>query len=198
MGLGGFFGDLAQLVAGQLTQFSFAIWAAVTLLLLLVAPLLAVVARRVIDPVAVVVGLQPRRIGVWLPGTVIGGPLVIGLFAVSVVGVPIAVLLLFAAALVAGIGYLAVAIVLGDRVARMAGRPVEPWLAMVLGVLLLRALRLVPILGGPVHAIVLLIGLAAGTAVCADLAWSWHRRRLPDEVQFAGEDLIEWDAADPD
>jgi hypothetical protein len=151
------------------------------------------VAGPLIEPVAVEIALRPRRVAKWLGWSVLGWIALVMLFVVTIVGSPIAVLVLFAALLVGGVGYLAAGLIVGDRVARgLLNAELPSWQAVLIGIALFRLVRLVPYAGGVVHGLVVWVGFAAASALAWDKARSWHARRLPDKVQFRDENIIEW------
>lgn len=187
--------DMALFAVGRLYEFSLLSWLGMTVLLALIGPVMAAVAQPVLDPVAVVVALRPGRAVAWmLLSTVLLPTVLLGL-VLTWVGVPLAVIVLFGAAMLGGVGYLAVALIWGDRLVRAVGASAAPWASMLVGVVALRLLRLIPFVGAGIHSLVVWIGFGAAVAVSWDVARSWHRRRLPDNVQFANEDLIEWHVA---
>lgn len=189
-------GSIAELfvdfgrVALGLTPFSFLVWGYVTALLLVVGPAFAQVAPKVVDPPARMMATEPVRVVAWMPlsiGVIVG--LTVALFITI-----IAPLLMPLAAVLLGLsGYLALARLVGEAGGRWLGIAApSPWLATAGGIVAMRVVRLIPFAGGPLHALLAWIGLAAATAMAVQAGWSWHRRRLPDVVQFRGETLIEW------
>lgn len=177
-------------------DFSVAIWLGMTFMLLLLGCTLAAVAPRLLDPVAVEVALRPERVLMWIPISVLGLAVVLTLFAASIIGIPVAALLGVAAPFVGIIGYLAAALILGDRIGHAYGRELAPWIAVAVGVVAFRLVRALPFVGAPLHSVIGLFGFAAVSAVAWDLARSWHARRMPDVEQFQGEQLIEWNPQD--
>lgn len=191
--MGSLFLTLLQFAAGTLWGFSFSVWAGVTAVLLLAGTMLAAAVPQVLDPIAVEVALRPRRVALWAPITLVVLPAATVALVLTIIGAPLAILLLFGALVGGALGYLGAGLILGDRVLTRAGYVAPPWLACIVGVLLLRLVRLVPVIGGALHLIVALFALAAAAVIARDLAWSWHLRRLPDDVQFRDEGIIEWD-----
>lgn len=172
-------------------------WVAVTVALALVGIALATLGGTLGQPVAVIVARKPRRVVLWMVVVAIVVPLALLLLVVTIIGATLAVVALFALALVGVVGYLAAAMLVGDRLARAAGVLLTPWAAVLAGVLVFRLLRLVPFAGAPLHSAIVWFGLAAAGAALWDAALSWHQRRLPDEVQFDNSTLIEWDEYGP-
>ena len=184
--------ELGEFALGLSGDLSLTVWLLITLVVVLTGTILSVVARPVIDPVAVIVALEPGAAAVWMFVSAAAVPLLTMLLVYSLVGIPLAVLGVLAVALGAGLGYLAVAIVLGDRLTRAVGRPLHPAAAMLVGIALLRLVRLVPFVGAPIHSLAAWFGFGAVSLLSWRLLVSFHRRRMPDNEQFAGEQLIEW------
>lgn len=200
-GMGPLVGDVLRVALGIDTPFSWALWAFVTVVVLVVGVTMGVATPGVIDPVAVQAGSRPNRVLLWMPLSVLAFLGLVLFLAVTIVGIPFAGMLVPVFLVTAGLGYIALARLLGDRLVRRlgSGGDVHPAVAMLVGLLLLRALRLVPFIGAAAHSLVGWYGLAATTVVAWDVAWSWHRRRMPDAEQFAGETLVEWyPDGDPD
>ena len=181
--------DVGRIALGM-TAFSFVAWAYVTVLLLIVGPVFVQVAPKVVDPPARLIATDPVRVVIWMPLSVLGVIALTGLLLITILGgllMPIAAILLGLA------GYLAVARLLGELAGRWFGaREVAPWLAALIGIIVLRIVRLVPFIGAPAHSLIAWVGLAAATCAFVRAAWAWHRRRLPDAKQFRGETLVEW------
>jgi hypothetical protein len=172
-------------VALGLTDFSWLLWAYVTVLLLLVGPVFAHVAPRVVDPPARMLATDPVRVVIWMPLSVLGAFVLTILLVITIFG---AMLMPILALLAGMVGYLALAQLLGTRIVATA----PAWLATALGIVVLRAVRLVPFVGAAAHSLLVWIGFAAASCLAVRMAWSWHRRRMPDVVQFRGETLVEW------
>ena len=136
----------------------FLAWVALTASLLALGLLFVLLAPRAADAVAVAwrTGMGPS-IG-WGLILAIGLPIFGVLIAITVIGIPLAVMLLFALGLLYGLGYVAGTIVLGRLVIKP---PSSMLLAFLLGLLVLRLIALVPILGGLVGAIVTVIGFGS-------------------------------------
>ena len=181
-----------QMGAGALglTQFSWLLWAYVSVLLLIVGPVFVQVAPQVVDPPARLIATDPVRVVIWMPLSVL--LLFFGTIAL-VITIFGAMLMPIVAVLVGMAGYLAIGRLLGERIgSRLGMASVPPWLAAVLGIAVLRVVRLVPIIGAAAHSLIAWIGFAAATYVSVHLARQWYRRRMPDERQFRGETLVEW------
>jgi hypothetical protein len=109
---------------------------------------------------------------------VIGLPILALLLAITIIGIPVAIVLLLFIPVIAFLGYLVVATLLGLTLAEMVGRPVEmdrPYIAALGGVLVLRLLELIPVLGGLVAFLASLIG----TGALAYALWQAWRSRAP-------------------
>lgn len=177
-------------IALGLTTFSWLLWAYVSVLLLIVGPVFVQVAPRVVDPPARLVATDPVRVVLWMPLSVL--LLFFGTIAL-VITIFGAMLMPIIAILVGMAGYLAIGRLIGERFGATLGiRDVAPWLAAVLGIALLRLVRLTPIIGAAAHSFIAWIGFAAATCISVRMARQWYRRRLPDARQFRGETLVEW------
>lgn len=183
------FVDMGRIALG-LTPFSWLLWGYVSVLLLLVGPVFAQVAPKVVDPPARLIATDPVRVTLWMPLSLLGLFLLTIALMITIFG---ALLMPIVAILVAMAGYLALGRLLGEQLGRLLGiAEVAPWLATALGIVALRLLRAVPVVGAAAHSLVVWVGFAAASCVAVRAAWSWHRRRLPDRVQFRGETLVEW------
>ena len=177
-------------IALGLTPFSWLLWAYVSVLLLAVGPVFTQVAPKVVDPPARLIATDPVRVTIWMPLSVL--LLFFGTIAL-VITIFGAMLMPIVAILVGLAGYLAIARLVGERLGAWLGlAQVPPWLASLLGILVLRALRLVPFVGAAAHSLVAWIGFAAASVVAWQMARQWYRRRMPDARQFRGELLVEW------
>lgn len=183
------FVDVGRIALG-LTPFSFLLWAYVTVLLLVVGPAFAQVAPKVVDPPARLIATDPVRVALWMPLSILASIAVTTALLITVFG---AMLVPIAAALLGMAGYLALARLIGEALGRRMGRvETEAWLAAAIGIAVLRLVRLTPAIGAAAHSLLVWIGFAAATCIAVRSARSWHRRRMPDVVQFRGETLIEW------
>lgn len=161
-----------------------------TVLLLITGPVFVQVAPKVVDPPARLVATDPVRVVLWMPLSVIALVAVTVAVFITIIG---AMLMPIIAILVGLAGYLALARLLGERVwVWVTGAAAAPWVAAVVGIIGLRLVRLVPFIGALAHSLIVWIGFAAASAVTVRAAWAWHRRRMPDIVQFRGETLVEW------
>ncbi len=177
-------------VALGLTPFSWVLWAYVTVLLLVLGPVFVQVAPKVVDPPARLIATDPVRVTIWMPLSVL--LLFFGTIALvlTIFGAMLMPIVAFGVGMA---GYLAISRLIGERLGGgLVSGDVPPWLAAFLGIAVLRAVRAVPFVGAPAHSLVAWIGFAAATYVAVHAAYRWHRRRMPDRVQFRGETLVEW------
>ncbi len=184
--------DVVSFATGTATGFSFSVWLFITLLVGGVGSVVLIALPRMFEPIAIELALRPGRILAWLPISIIGVPLLLALLMATIVGAPFSVVAAFAIAIGTVIGYVSLAYVTGDRMARAAGRELPPYAAFILGLACLRIVRLIPFVGGTLHSILVWIAMAGACAVGWDMIYSWHKRRLPDDVQFRNEQLTEW------
>lgn len=183
------FVDVAQVALG-LTPFSMVAWTYVTVLLLATGPAFAHVAPRVIDPPARMLAVDPVRIVRWMPLSVLTMFAATLALFITVIGALLVPMLAIALVLV---GFLAVSRLVGELLlVRLGVAAPGAALASAVGIVALRVVRLVPYLGAPVQSLIGWAGFAAAAACAVRGAWSWHKRRLPDVVQFRGETLVEW------
>lgn len=181
--------DVGEVALG-LTPFSWLLWGYVTVLLLVVGPVFTHVAPQVVDPPARLLATDPVRVVLWMPLSIIGTLACTFLLIITVFG---AMLLPIAALLVAMAGYLSLARLLGEVLARRLGVAAPPaFAASALGIVAMRLVSAVPVVGTALHSLLAWIGFAAASCISVRAAVQWYRRRLPDEVQFRGETLVEW------
>lgn len=183
--------QVAELLFG-LQPFHFGLWLLVTGGMLVTGIGLALLARNMIDPIAVEIALRPGRVLIWIPLGSILLPLVLAAFVVTVVGAAVSTIIIALLPALTIMGYIAVCFVMGDRLGRAFDMPLVAWAATAVGVIVIRAIRLIPYIGGPIHGMFVYFGFAAVCAVAFDISLSWYRRRMPDHEQFEGEQLIEW------
>lgn len=135
-------------------------------LLLLVLPgFSGDVARRAID--------RPLYMGGYGLLVLIAVPILLVLFAITIVGIPITLLGALLFALAVWIAYLYGAFAVGAWLVSLADSR-NPWLALVVGLLVVALVGLVPFLGGLVQFLVSLLGLGA---LAAALRAAWRGRR---------------------
>lgn len=194
-GMGSLVSDVTRALLGLGTDLSLIAWGFVTVLLVAIGPMLVHVGPRVFGPPARLAAAEPTRVTGWSFAFVLSLTVSALLaMALAIVAAPVLLLLLTWALGAGFVGYFAMAWLLGDRIAAWSGaaQAPPPWLAALLGLVVIRLVRLVPFVGGLLHAVVILAGCGAVTAVTWRLALAWHRRRMPDAQQFAGEVLVEW------
>ncbi|MCW2928739.1 MAG: hypothetical protein JWM86_2707 [Thermoleophilia bacterium] len=181
--------DVGEVALG-LTPFSWLLWSYVTVLLLVVGPVFTHVAPQVVDPPARLLATDPVRVVIWMPLSILGTIACTILLIITIFG---AMLLPVAAILVAMAGYLALARLLGEAIGRRVGVAAVPaFAASFIGIVAMRIVSAVPIVGTAAHSLLVWIGFAAASCISVRAGVQWYRRRLPDEVQFRGETLVEW------
>jgi hypothetical protein len=129
-------------------------WLAVTLSLLVLGLLLLLLAPRAGDAVA---RTARAKLGVSIAlgiGAFIVLPILAVLACVTILGLPFGIGLLLALFPLYGIAYATTALVVGNRITKGAGI-----VAFVVGLLILRLLALIPIAGGLIGLIALIVGL---------------------------------------
>ena len=145
-------------------------WVAVSVSVFALGVLLLVLAPRV-APAALEVART--RVGPaigWGLAMAIGLPVVCVLVLFTLVGIPLGLVGLLSLALLYGLGYVIGALVLGRRLIR---EPTSVYLAFFIGLLILRVLDLIPVLGNLITAAATIFGLGALTVA----AWRASRGR---------------------
>ncbi len=104
----------------------------------------------------------------------VGVPVLLVLFAITIIGIPIAILGAFAYALALWFGYVYGAFGLGSWLVSLGNEDWGRWVALVLGLAVLAVVGLVPVLGGIVDFAVLLVGIGA---LVGTLYGRWRGRR---------------------
>lgn len=194
--MGGLISDSARALFGVHVHFYVVAWLFVTILLVCLGPMFVQVAPKLYGPPARLAANDPMRVALWSVGFV--GLLILAVLvaaATVVAAVPLLVVLLAWAFGAGFVGYFAMSWLIGERIlvrARGLDTAPPPWLSTLVGLGVVRGLRLVPLVGGMLHACVVLAGCGACAAVTWRLVLGWHRRRMPDVEQFQGETLVEW------
>src|SRR5262249_42089792 len=124
--------------------------------------------------------------------SLVGLPIAMTVVILTIVGAALDVLVLLALPAAIALGMIAFGLLVGDRLGRGSGVQLKPLPAALLGVTVLRLIRLIPVAGGVLSGLISWFCLAAVVVVAWDIGNSWYRRRMPDHEQFRGEDLIEW------
>jgi hypothetical protein len=193
--MGSLIADTARALFG-LGAFHLIAWVFVSILLLSMGPMFVQVAPKLYGPPAKLAANDPMRM-VWWSAGFIALLLLTTLVAMAtvIVAAPVLLVLLVVAFATGFVGYFALAWLIGERIlVRTRSLQVAPpaWLSTLVGLIVIRIVRLVPVVGGMIHALVIIAGCGACAAVSWRLALAWHRRRMPDAQQFAGETLVEW------
>ncbi|MCW2955552.1 MAG: hypothetical protein JWO69_421, partial [Thermoleophilia bacterium] len=199
VGMGSLVQDVFRIALGYRVGFSLPFWAFVTGMLLMVGPLIVQVGPRFVDPPARFIAARPDRVGLWMPLSLVATLATVFFLFVTVLAAPLAIFVPIVAIFVGGIGYLATARLVGERLFAKVGVVVAPGVAALIGIILFRLVRLVPYVGAAAHTFIAWVGYAAMCAIIWAGAMSWYRRRMPDARQFEGETLVEWyPDGDPD
>ena len=159
--------------------FSFAGWIGTTLLTLFAGLLAATVAGRQLTRAGRLITEQPGPITVTALVVAVGLPVLAILTMITIIGIPLGLGMLLLIPIIAFLGYLVVATRLGVELVPRLGQVDQadrPYWAVVLGVLALRLLELIPVLGG-------LVALVAGSASrrCGSLGAGWNAG--PDKLR---------------
>jgi cytoskeletal protein CcmA (bactofilin family) len=145
-------------------------WLAVSVSTLIVGALLVALAPAALYAAERAVRERLGATVAWGVAIAIGVPLLAVLALVTLVGIPFGVALLLAAIPVLLVAYVASAWIVGRRVLR--NRSASPWVALLVGWGILRALALIPVAG-------LLVGLAATVVGIGALAVALWRAGRP-------------------
>jgi cytoskeletal protein CcmA (bactofilin family) len=143
---------------------------------LLAGGILLLVFPRYSDDVADQIRTEPLRTGLAGLLAAIGVPLVLLVVALTVVGLPIALALFPLSLVLAWVGTLYGRYVLGVWLLARIDRE-HRWLALTVGVVAIAGVRLVPIAGELIHALVSALGFGALVLV------AWRRYRNPREPE---------------
>lgn len=153
-------------------------WVAVTLSLLLIGiVLLALAPAAMAASYAVARGEPGRAIG-WGLLVAVGLPVVSILVMLTVIGIPLGVLGLLSAALLYTTGYIVAALALGRTILK---EPRSRYLAFLAGLVILRVVGLIPVLGG----LVTFVASAFGLGALAIAGWRAARRPTPMAAEAA-------------
>jgi hypothetical protein len=138
-------------------EFALGFWVITTVSLLLAGLLLLLLAPRAAD--AIISAARSRTGASIISGIVvlIGFPILAVVLLVTVVGTPLGLGMLLVYAPLLAIGYLAAALVFGRRLRKSSGRIG----AFLVGLLILRLLALIPILGALISLVATVFGLGA-------------------------------------
>jgi hypothetical protein len=188
--------DAAAIAGGNQWEFSFAIWAYLTVLAVACAAVLTAATPQLTTPLVVEVLARPWRVAKW---TLLAGPcslIVLVTLAFTGFGAPFAVLLSFLGLGLGCVGTIALATAVMSRAVAQQAFVVKPWVLAVVGMLAVRVIRLVPFVGAWLESLIVVVGYSLAFVVMVDGIRSWHARRMPDEQQFAGERLVEWNTPD--
>ena len=149
-----------------------AVWVAVSASMLLLGLLLVLLFPRLMDATVLAWATGMGGSIGWGLILLVGLPLLGILFLITIVGIPLGVGLLLALALLYATGYVVGGWILGRQLIKPPGARA---LAVLVGILLLRLIALIPVLGGLVGTLATVLGLGA-IAVA-----SWRAGRLVPE-----------------
>ena len=147
-------------------------WVAVTVSLLLLGIVLLALAPAALAASSGVARDQPGPAIGWGLLVAVGLPVVSVLVMFSVVGIPLGLLGLLSLAVVYATGYVTAALALGRT---MIKEPRSRYLAFLVGLVILRVVGLVPVLGG----LVTFLASAYGVGALAIAGWRAARRPTP-------------------
>lgn len=147
-----------------------ALWLAATVSLFLLGALLLAFAPRAMDAVATVWETGKGSAALWGLVMLFGLPLFALLLLFTLVGIPFGIGTLLALALLYSIGYVFGAWAFGRAI---VGPPRSRWVSFLAGFAIVRLLGLIPIVGGMVTAVVLVVGLGLAAVTI------WRARTAP-------------------
>ncbi len=145
-------------------------WVAVSISLFVLGVLLLAIAPRIFPPILDVGRTRAGPVIGWGLIIAIGLPIVSVLVMVTLVGIPLGLIGLLSLALLYSVGYVVSALLLGRR---LLAEPRHVILAFLVGLLILRVVGLIPVLGGLVTAAATIYGVGALTVA------AWRAARGP-------------------
>lgn len=154
-------------------HFGFGVWGALAWIVSLSATgaVLNGLAPRLTRGAGPLIRQQPVKIGLFGAGMLLGWPLIGVLAMVTIIGIPIGLSLLLTFGVLLLLGWLLAAFTLGDLLVASGRIEPRPWVrfgAFVLAVTALSLVTAIPLIGGVIGVIVLLMGLGALVATVLD------------------------------
>ena len=153
-------------------------WVAVSISLFVLGLALLAIAPRMFPPILDVARTRVGPVIGWGLIIAIGLPIVSVIVMVTLVGIPLGLIGLLSLALLYSVGYVIAALLLGRR---LLAEPRNVILAFLVGLLILRVVGLIPVLGGLVSAAATIYGVGALTIA----AWRAARTPAPPTPQAA-------------
>ena len=153
-------------------------WVAVSISLFVLGLVLLAIAPRMFPPILDVARTRVGPVIGWGLIIAIGLPIVSVIVMVTLVGIPLGLIGLLSLALLYSVGYVIAALLLGRR---LLAEPRNVILAFLVGLLILRVVGLIPVLGGLVTAAATIYGVGA----LAIAAWRAARTPAPPTPQAA-------------
>lgn len=153
-------------------------WLAVGVSMFVLGVVLLALFPRIFPPI-----LQAGRESVgpaigWGLAAAIGLPIVFGVLLITLVGFPLGLVGLLSLALLYSIGYVVAALLLGRR---LVSEPRSVYLALLIGLVILRIVGILPVLGGLVTAAATIYGVGALTVA------AWRAARTPTSPPTTSE-----------
>ncbi len=145
-------------------------WLAVSISLFVLGVVLLAIAPRMFPPILDVARTRVGPVIGWGLIMAIGLPIVSVLVMVTLIGIPLGLIGLLSLALLYSLGYVIAALLLGRR---LLAEPRNVVLAFLVGLLILRVVGLIPVLGGLVTAAATIYGVGALTIT------AWRAARGP-------------------
>lgn len=151
-------------------------WLAVGVSMFVLGVLLLALFPRIFPPI-----LEAGRTRVgpaigWGLAVAIGLPIVFGLLLITLIGLPLGLVGLLSLALLYALGYVVAALLLGRRI---VSEPRSVYLAFFVGLVILRIVGILPVLGGLVSAAATVYGVGALTIA----AWRAARTPTPPSIE---------------
>lgn len=166
---------------GFLTFLSIVWWVGLTSLVLLLGLLLTAIGRWTLTASAGLITARTAETIVAGVIVAIGLPILIVVLLLTVIGIPIGIALIFVAMALAFAGYVVSGLRLGEALVDAVSsgpRVAHPFVAVVVGLLILQLIGLIPILGG----LIVLVASIIGSGALALLAWRGWRGPRPARV----------------
>jgi hypothetical protein len=151
-------------------------WLAVTVSLFVFGVLLLALVPRIFPPILEVARTRVGPSILWGLIVAIGLPIACGIVMVTIVGIPLGLIGLLSLALLYSLGFVVASFVLGRR---LLAEPRSVYLAFFVGLVILRVIGIIPVLGGLVTLAAVVYGVGALTIA----AWRAGRRQPAYELQ---------------
>ena len=135
-------------------------WLAVTISLFVFGVLLLALVPRIFPPILEVARTRVGAVILWGLIVAVGLPIACGIVMVTLVGIPLGLIGLLSLALLYSLGFVVASLALGRR---LLAEPRSVYLAFFVGLIILRVVGVIPVLGGLVTLAAIVYGVGALT-----------------------------------